>query len=63
MHLVVKTQVTSAVKEINRKKGYRVKNVDGSFMPALNEKVMKTVEEAVERANSNNRRTLMGKDV
>ncbi len=63
MHLSVKTQVIAAVKEINRKKGYRVKNVDSSFMPALNEKIMKTIEEAVERANSNNRRTLMGKDI
>ncbi len=62
MHLAVKTQVIAAVKEINRKKGYRVKNIDGSFMPALNEKVMRIVEEAVERASSNNRRTLMGKD-
>lgn len=63
MHLVVKTQITAAVREINRKNGYRVKNIDGSFIPALNEKVMKALEEAVGRANSNGRRTLMGKDV
>ncbi len=63
MHLVVKTQVTAAVKEINKKKGYRINNVDGSFVPSLNEKVMKLLEEAIERANENHRRTLMGKDV
>jgi len=63
MHLVVKTQATAAVKEINKRKGYRVKNIDGSFIPALNEKVAKLLEEAVERANMNNRKTLMDKDV
>lgn len=63
MHLVVKTQVTAAVKEINKRKGYRVKNIDGSFIPTLNEKVAKLLEEAVERANLNNRKTLMDKDV
>lgn len=62
MHLIVKTQAISAVKEINRKKGYRVKNIDGSFIPALNDAVLKMIEESVERAHSNNRRTLMGKD-
>lgn len=63
MHLVVKTQVAAAVKELNRKKSYSVNNVDGSFLPALNEKVMKLLEDAVERAHDNHRRTLMGKDI
>gem|GEM_PF-4331809 len=63
MHLVVKTQVTALVKETNKKKGYRVKNVDGSFIPALNQKVLKLVEESVERASLNQRKTLMGKDI
>ncbi len=63
MHLVVKTQAISAAKEISKKKGYRINNVDGSFVPALNEKVEKIIEAAVERANSNSRRTLMGRDV
>ncbi|MBI2664302.1 hypothetical protein HYX10_03075 [Candidatus Woesearchaeota archaeon] len=63
MHLVVKTQVISAVKEINRKKGYRVKNIDGSFLPDLNAKVQKLIEESIERAASNQRKTLMGRDI
>ncbi|MBS3133022.1 hypothetical protein J4470_02750 [Candidatus Woesearchaeota archaeon] len=63
MHLVVKTQVAAAVKEINKKKGYRVKNIDSGFIPELNNRVFKLVEESVDRANSNNRRTLMDKDV
>ena len=63
MHLVVKTQITALVKELNKKKGYRVKNVDGSFIPALNQKVLKLVEESVERASLNQRKTLMGKDI
>ena len=63
MHLVVKTQVIAAVKEINKKKGYRVKNVDSSYIPAMNNKVLKLIEESIERANLNNRKTLMDKDV
>ena len=63
MHLVVKTQVTAAVKEINKTKGYKINNVDGSFIPGLNKKVMQLLEDAVERANANHRKTLMEKDV
>ena len=63
MHLVVKTQVAAAVREINRKKGYRIKNVHGSVIPDLNRKVMVLLEQAVERANANQRKTLMGKDI
>jgi len=63
MHLVVKTQLIALVKEINKTKGYHVKNIDSSYLPAVNEKVLKLVEESVERANLNNRRTLMGKDI
>ena len=63
MHLVVKTQVIAAVKELNKKKDYRIKNIDGSFMPALNVKVSKILEESLDRANANHRRTLMDKDV
>ena len=63
MHLVVKTQITVAVREINKKKEFRVKNIDSSYIPALNNKVMQIVEESVERAQSNDRKTLMDKDV
>ena len=63
MHLVVKTQVGVAVREINKKKGYKIKNIDGSFLPELNEKVMNMLENAIERANANHRRTLMDKDI
>ena len=63
MHLVVKTQIIATVKEINKRKGYLVKNIDSSYMPALNEKVLRLVEESIERANLNNRKTLMGKDI
>ena len=63
MHLVVKTQATAAIREINRKKGCNVSSIDGSFMPALNEKVAELLEEAVERAAANHRKTLMGKDI
>ena len=63
MHLVVKTQVTAAVREINKKKEFRVKNIDSSYITALNNKVMQIVEKSVERAQSNNRKTLMDKDV
>ena len=63
MHLVVKTQVAAAVREINGKKGYRIKNVHGSVIPDLNRKVMELLEQAVERANANQRKTLMGKDI
>lgn len=62
MGLVVKTNVAAAVKEISKKKGYPVNNVADDFMPAVEEKVKKLVEEAVERAHANNRRTVMGRD-
>ena len=63
MHLVVKTQIISAVRKINGKKGYRVKNVDASYLPALNDRVLKLLEESIERAQMNNRRTLMERDL
>ena len=63
MHLVVKTQIISMVRKINRKKGYGVKNIDAGYLPALNDKVRKIVEESVERAGMNNRRTLMSRDL
>lgn len=61
--LVVKTNVTAAVKEASKKNGYPIKSVAEDFLPALDAKVKKLVEEAVERAQSNNRRTVMGRDL
>ncbi|MBI2581311.1 DUF1931 domain-containing protein [Candidatus Woesearchaeota archaeon] len=63
MGLVVKTNISAAVKEISRQKGCSVNNLSEDFLPAINAKVKKMVEEAVERARANNRRTLMGRDL
>ena len=63
MGLIVKTQLAAVVKEINKAKSFQVNNVAEDFLPAINAKVRKMVEEAVERAQANNRRTLMGRDL
>ena len=63
MSLVVKTQIAAVVKEINKSKSFQVKNVADDFLPAVNAKVREIIEEAVERAQANNRRTLMGRDL
>lgn len=63
MSLTVKTNVTAAVKEASKKKGYPIKSVAEDFLQAIDAKVKILVEEAVERAHSNNRRTVMGRDV
>ncbi len=61
--IVVKTQVSALAKKINKEKGYKVNNVSEDFAVMLDKKVKKLIEEAVERANQNLRRTVMGKDV
>ena len=63
MGLIVKTQLAAVVKEINKAKSFQVNNVTEDFLPAINAKVRKMVEEAVERAQANSRRTLMGRDL
>ncbi len=63
MALVVKTNINAAVKEISKVRGFKVNNVADDFLPAANAKVRKLLEEAVERAHANNRRTLMGRDL
>lgn len=63
MHLVVKTGVVAAVRQYNKDKEYKISNIDSSFIPALNTKLQKIIEEAVERAKENQRKTLMGRDV
>lgn len=62
MGLVVKTNVVALVKKVNESKGLRVNSVADDFLPAVEAKVKKMVEEAVERARANNRKTVMGKD-
>lgn len=61
--VVVKAQITAMVKELSEEKGYKVDNITTDFAPALDEKVRAIVKKAVERAQQNNRRTLMGRDV
>ena len=63
VHLVVKTQVNAAVREICGRKGFKVRSVDAGFMPSLDRKVVQLIEDALGRAAANNRRTLMGRDV
>ncbi len=53
MAIIVKSQI----KEIAKM------NVSADFPPALEEKVMQLIEKAAERAQLNNRRTMMAKDL
>ena len=61
--VVVKSQIASIVKEAAKEQNTHVDNVAGDFAPALDKKVREIIAKAIERANSNNRRTLMGRDV
>jgi len=61
--VVVKSQIASIVKEAAKQQGSPVDNIAGDFAPALDKKVREMVADAVGRATSNNRRTLMGRDV
>ena len=61
--LVVKTNVVALVKKVNESKGSQVNSVADNFVPAVEVKVKKLIEEAVERARANGRKTLMDKDV
>jgi len=63
MGLVVKTQIDKLVKETSKAKGYKVNSVSEDFLAVANEKVKKMVEDAVDRAHSNSRKTVMGKDL
>ncbi len=63
MGLLVKTNVAAFVKELGKAKGCAVRNVADDFLPAAEEKAKKLIEEAVERARANNRKTLMGRDL
>jgi len=52
--LIVKSKIRDAVDGIN---------VSGEVAPALNKKVQKILDEAVERAKANGRRTLQARDL
>lgn len=63
MGIVVKAQAVEVVKRYNREKGYKVNNITGDFFPALDRKVREIIEKAVDRADENKRRSVMGRDV
>ncbi|HIG97816.1 TPA: DUF1931 domain-containing protein [Candidatus Woesearchaeota archaeon] len=62
MALVVKTNVAAFAKNAGKRKGYTVNSISEDFLPAIEAKVRKLLEDAVDRAHSNGRRTVMGKD-
>ncbi len=61
--LTVKTNVAAYARKLGSDKGSGVKSVADDFLPELEAKVKKLVEDAVERAKANNRRTVMGRDL
>ena len=63
MKLTVKTNVSAYVKKLSGEKGLQVTSVADDFLPGLDSKVRKLVENAVERAKANNRKTVMGRDL
>lgn len=63
MKLTVKTNVAAYARELGSDKGSGVKSVADDFLPELEAKVRKLVEDAVDRAKSNNRKTVMGRDL
>jgi len=52
--LIVKSRIREAVDGMN---------VSGDVAPALSKKVQKLLDEAVERAKANGRRTIQGRDL
>ncbi len=63
MKLTVKTNVAAYARKLGSDKGSEVKSVADDFLPALEAKTKKAVEEAVERARANGRKTVMGRDL
>ncbi len=61
--IVVKSQISGLVKEINKRRNFKINNVTSDFSDELDQKVRKVIERAMERAHANNRRTLMGRDI
>lgn len=56
VNLVIKSNIRGAVKD-------KIANVAAEVAEALNEKVQKILDEAVERAKANGRRTLHARDL
>lgn len=63
MKLTVKTNVAAYARKLGAEKGTGVKSVADDFLPELEAKVKRLVENAVERAKANSRRTVMGRDL
>ena len=63
MKLTVKTNVAAYIKKLSSEKNSKVNSIADDFLPELDAKVRKLVEDAVERAKANNRRTVMGRDL
>jgi hypothetical protein len=61
--VVVRSQIASIVKEVVKKENSPVDNVASDFAIALDKKVREMIHDAIKRAEENNRRTLMGRDV
>lgn len=61
--IIVKTQVNHLVREITKKKKLKINNINSDFALQLDNKVKKIIEEAMTRAEQNNRKTLMGRDL
>ncbi len=61
--IIVKAQVTALVRQLSKDMKLPVNNITSDYLPALDKKVRKIVEESVRRANENKRKTLMGRDV
>ncbi len=61
--VVVKSQISGIVDDINKRRNFKINNVTSDFPEALDRKVRRIIEEAMERAHENNRKTLMGRDV
>jgi histone H3/H4 len=59
--LIVKAKIKSVLEKFS-KEGKRW-NVSGDFAPALNTEVEKLIEKALRRAEANQRKTIMAKDL
>ena len=63
MSLLVKTNVVTLARQLGKKKQPAVASIAGDFLPALELKVGKLIEDAIERSRANGRKTAMGKDI
>lgn len=61
--IIVKAQVSELVKKLSKEKALGIDSVTEDFMPALDKKVRRLVDDAVMRARENGRKTLMARDV